>query len=105
MGFDVLIVVWYVGIFCGGAGLFGLYARCEIVGEPAPEAIDSLVGLRTIAHSPVSIELYRLRLFLEDLTAEGAEGAEEEIRGMDNSDVKGFDLSGGFIFIYRGGFS
>jgi hypothetical protein len=91
-----------VGIFCGGAGLFGLSARFEIVGEPAPRAIDSLVGLRTIAHSPVSIELYRLRLFLEVLTAEGAE---EEMRGMDNSDVKGFDLSGGFNFIYSGGFS
>jgi hypothetical protein len=88
----------------GGAGLFGLSARFEIVGEPAPEAIDSLVGLRTIAHSPVSIELYRLRLFLEDLTAEGAQAAQEEMRGMDNSDVKGFDLSGGFNFIYSGGF-
>ena len=85
----------------GGAGLFGLSARFEIVGEPAPRAIDSLLGLRTIAHFPVSIELYRLRLFLEDLTAEGAE---EEMRGMDNSDVKGFDLSGGFNFIYCGGF-
>jgi len=88
----------------GGAGLFGLSARFEIVGEPAPRAIDSLVGLRTIAHSPVSIELYRLRLFLEDLTAEDAEGAQEEMRGMDNSDVKGFDLSGGFNFIYSDGF-
>jgi hypothetical protein len=33
-------------------------------------------------------------LFLEFLTAEGAEGAEEEMRGIDNSDVKGFDFSG-----------
>ncbi len=75
----------------GRAGLFGLSARFEIVGEPAPRAIDSLVALRTIAHFPVSIELYRLRLFLDVLTAEGAEGAEEEMRGMDNSGVKGFE--------------
>ena len=81
----------------GGAGLFGLSARFEIVGEPAPRAIDSMVGLRTIAHSPVSIELYRLRLFLEDLTAEGAEGPQEEMRGMNNSDVKGLILAGDLI--------
>ena len=104
LGFDVLIVVWYVAIFCGWGGFIWLVCTIEIVGEPAPRAIDSLLGLRTIAHSPVSIELYRLRLFLDVLTAEGAEGAEEEMRGMDNSDVKGFDLSGGFNFIYSGGF-
>ncbi|MEG4963428.1 MULTISPECIES: hypothetical protein [unclassified Microcoleus] len=67
------------------------------------QVIHSLAGLRTIAHFPVLIELYRLRLFLEDLTAEGAEGAEEEMRGMDNSDLKGFDLSGRFNFIYNSG--
>ena len=67
------------------------------------QGIHSLAGLRTIAHFPVLIELYRLRLFLEDLTAEGAEGAEEEMRGMDNFDLKGFDLSGKFNFIYNSG--
>jgi hypothetical protein len=74
----------------GGAGLFGLFAGFEIVGEPAPTGIDSLA----IAHSPVSTELYRLWLFLEDLTAEGAEGAEKEMREVDHSDFKGFDFSG-----------
>ncbi|MEG4589538.1 hypothetical protein QUA54_30625 [Microcoleus sp. MOSTC5] len=64
------------------------------------QGIHSLAGLRTIAHFPVLIELYRLRVFLEDLTAEGAE---EEMRGMDNSDLKGFDLSGKFNFIYNSG--
>ena len=75
-----------------GAGLFRLFARFEIVGEPAPTAIDSL-GLKG-AYFPVSIELYRLWLFLDFVTAEGAEGAEEEKREMDNSDVKGFDING-----------
>jgi hypothetical protein len=51
------------------------------------------------AHFPVSIELYRLWLFLEVLTAEGAEGAEEEMREIDISDVQGFDFSAGFDVI------
>jgi len=33
---------------------------------------------------------YRLRLFRNDETAEGAEGAEEEKREMNNSDTNGF---------------
>jgi|GEM_PF-6151322 len=33
---------------------------------------------------------YRLQLFRNDLTAEGAEGAEEEKREMNNSDTNGF---------------
>jgi len=32
-------------------------------------------------------------LFRNDLTAEGAEGAEEEKREMNNSDVNGFDIT------------
>ena len=33
------------------------------------------------------------RFFLEDFTAEGALGAEEEKREMNNLDINGFDLS------------
>jgi len=48
LGFDVLIVVWCLEIFWWvGAGLFRLFARFEIVGEPAPTGIDSLVVDRT----------------------------------------------------------
>jgi hypothetical protein len=32
-------------------------------------------------------------LFRNDLTAEGAEGAEEDKREMNNSDVNGFDIT------------
>jgi hypothetical protein len=71
-----------------------VYLAClhdlKLLVNPPPRAIDSLA----IAHSPVSTELYRLWLFLEDLTAEGAEGAEKEMREVDHSDFKGFDFSG-----------
>lgn len=48
-----------------GAGLFRLFARFDIIGEPAPTAI--VFWWHKAAHFPVSIELYRLRLFLDDL--------------------------------------
>jgi len=35
---------------------------------------------------------YRLRLFRNDLTAEGAEGAEFEKREINHSDANGFEL-------------
>ena len=41
-----------------GAGLFRLFARFEIVGEPAPTAIDSLRAKG--AHFPILIKLYRV---------------------------------------------
>jgi len=37
--------------------------------------------------------LYRLRFFGDDLTAEGAEGTEEEKREMNVSYAKGFDIT------------
>jgi len=37
--------------------------------------------------------LYRLRFFFDDLTAEGAEGTEEEKIEMNNSDTNGFDIT------------
>jgi hypothetical protein len=45
------------------------------------------------ANFPGFISLYRLRFFLDDLTAEGAEGTEEEKREMNVSYTNGFDIT------------
>ena len=45
------------------------------------------------ANFPGFFLLYRLRFFLDDLTAEGAEGTEEEKREMNVSYANGFDIT------------